>query len=377
MIKTKQLKLNTELIEDNKKAMYYCAFSYLFVPPIVKAKLYEYFDFDIKRAWDADKKDLETVCDFYNIPVPKGYFEKKAKLDIETCFKNAFLDEKVRIITYEDEKYPPLLRQIPDFPLALYYKGDLEDIDYGHNLAIVGSRKASNEAKLALNSIISQLRGSNITIISGLAYGIDAVAHTSALNNDIKTIGVIGSGLDTIYPAQNKKIYEDIINFGGAIFSEYPLKTQPLSQNFPQRNRIMVGMAFGTLVAEAQLKSGAMISANLTLDYNRELMCMPGNILNPNTSGIYHLIRNGAGIIVNSQDLLNQMDWAIILKEDKDYSDLNETHKKILESLSLEAKTFDEIAFETNEQTANLMVSLTELELKSLIIQSNNRYYKK
>lgn len=374
MIKTNQLKLNTDKL---KAIEYYCAFSYLFVNPFLKTKIFEYFDFDIARAWQINRKELDEICIQYNISKPRNFFEKRDKLNPSECCKNAFLDNEIGIITYEDENYPPLLRQIPDFPLSLYYKGDAKNISYDCTLAVVGSRKASNEAKIALNSIISKLKNSNITIVSGLAYGIDAVAHTSALNNNIKTIGVIGSGLDITYPSQNKKIYEDIIKDFGVIFSEYPLKTPPMSQNFPQRNRIVVGMSKGTLVAEAQMKSGAMISANLTLDYNRELMCMPGNILNPNTSGIYHLIKNGAGIVSNSQDLLNQMDWAIILKEDREESDLNEIHKKILTSLSLEAKTFDEIAFETKEDTANLMVALTELELKSLIIQSNNRYYKK
>lgn len=375
MIKTNQLKLNTK--SEIKAIEYYCAFSYLFINPFLKTKIFEYFDFDIVRAWQINKKELDEICAQYNIVKPRNFFEKKDKLNPNECYKNAFLDNDIGIITYEDESYPPLLKQIPDYPLSLYYKGDAKNISYDCTLAVVGSRKASNEAKLALNSIISKLKNSNITIVSGLAYGIDAVAHTSALNNNIKTIGVIGSGLDITYPSQNKKIYEDIVKNFGVIFSEYPLKTPPISQNFPQRNRIVVGMSYGTLVAEAQMKSGAMISANLTLDYNRELMCMPGNILNPNTSGIYHLIKNGAGIISNSQDLLNQMDWAIILKEDREETDLNIIHKKILTSLNLEAKTFDEIAYDTKEDTANLMVALTELELKSLIIQSNNRYYKK
>lgn len=372
--KTNQMQLNIE--DEIQNTKYYCAFSYLFVNPFFKAKIFEYFDYDIKRAWNADKKDIELAAQFYNISIPRSYFEKKLAIDVEKSYENAFLDKEVKILTFEDEKYPPLLKQIPDFPLSLYYKGDIERINNECNLAVVGSRKASFEAKNALDSILSNLKNTNITIVSGLAYGIDAKAHESAIKNNLTTIGVIGSGLDITYPIQNKYLYRDIIENCGVVFSEYPLKTRPNAQNFPQRNRIVVGMSKGTLVAEARIKSGAMISANLTLDYNRELMCIPGNILNPNTSGIYHLIKNGAGIVVNSLDLLNQTGWDIILKEDKTNIKLNDTQEKIIGSLSLEAKTFDEISYETGIETSNLMVALTELELKSLIKQSSNKYYR-
>lgn len=371
--KDNQLRLIKSTKADEIK--YFTAFSYLFVRPLFKSKLFEYFDFDIERAFKSDKNDLQKVAEFYELQIPSGFIEKRNKLDIDECYKNAFKDKEVKIITYFDKGYPPLLKETPDFPLALYYKGNLDDIDYNYNLAIVGSRMASESAKLSLNSIISKLKDTNITIVSGLAYGIDTQAHKSALLNNLKTIAVIGSGLDIIYPSQNKKLFFDIAEGCGAIFSEYPLKTAPMAQNFPQRNRIVTGMSKGTLVAEAKIKSGAMISANLTLDYNRELMCIPGNILNPNTSGIYHLIKNGAGIISCADDLLNQLGWDIIVEENK-LPSLNETQKKILEILSLDAKTFDEITALAQEDVSKIMITLTELELKSLIKQSNNKYYK-
>ena len=149
-----------------------------------------------------------------------------------------------------------------------------------------------------------------------------------------------------------------------------------MAQNFPQRNRIVVGMSKGTLVAEAQIKSGAMISANLTLDYNRELMCMPGNITNPNTEGIYHLIKNGAGIVVNAQEVLNQMNWDIKMEEDETILELNELQKKVLDIIAIEAKSFDEIIIAVSAEVSELMVALTELEIKGLIIQDNNKYHK-
>ncbi len=368
-----------QLIKDEKidEIKYYVAFSYLFVRPLFKAKLFEYFDYDIKRAYSATKQDLKNVAQEYDISIPRDFIEKRDILNIEECYKNAFLDNEVKILTYHDEKYPPLLKEIPDFPLSLYYKGDIDKIDYEYNVAIVGSRQASESAKLSLRSILSKLKNSNIVVVSGLAYGIDTQAHQSALDNNLKTIAVVGSGLDIIYPSQNKKLFRDILDNGGIIFSEYPLKTRPMAQNFPQRNRIVVGMSKGTLVAEAKLKSGAMISANLTLDYNRELMCIPGNILNPNTSGIYYLIKNGAGIIADSTDLLNQMGWDIIFEESNvKKNSLDEFQQKVMDALLLEAKTFDEIIEKTGQDISKTMVALTELELKGLIKQSNNKYYR-
>ena len=362
--------------EKNDNLKYYAAFSYLYCRPVFKSKLFEYFNYDIKRCFEAQKSDLDGFGEFCNITIPRDFFSKKAKLNPDECLKEALSKEGVKILTYEDEKYPPLLKEIPDFPLSLYYLGDLSNINYEHMLAIVGSRRATNIAKGALNSIVSEMADSDITIVSGLAYGIDATAHQSALDNNLKTIAVIGSGLDFCYPAQNKKLYSDIVLNGGVIFSEYHLKTEPRAENFPQRNRIVVGMSEGTLVAEAQLKSGAMISANLTLDYNRELMCIPGSILNPNTSGIYHLIKNGAAIVTTSEDLLNNLGWDIIQKEKNKPEKLSEVQKTILNIIAHEEVSFDQIVQQSDIETSLLMITLTELELKGLIKQSNNKYFK-
>lgn len=374
-MKTIQEKLNIN--NESQKNKYYVAFSYLNVRPLFKSQLLEYFDFDIERAWNSDEKDLAMLSEHLEISIPRSFLSQKEKIDIDECYKNAFLDKDVKLLTIEDEKYPPLLKEIPDFPLSLYYKGNIENIDYSCNLAVVGSRNASTDAKLALNNLISQLKNTNINIISGLAYGIDAQAHKSAIENNLKTIGVIGCGLDIVYPTQNKFLYDKIQKSAGVIFSEYPLKTRPHASNFPQRNRIVVGIAKGTLVAEAQLKSGAMISANLTLDYNRELMCLPGNIMNPNTQGIYHLIKNGAGIIINSQDILSQLNWGTIEQNEEILEiELNETEKKVLDIISIEAKSFDEIISLADVEVSQLMITLTELEIRGLIIQNNSKYYK-
>ena len=372
--------MKSKLIENHnlEEVKYYVAFSHMLnLRPLIKSKLLEYFDFDVKKAYNVSKEEMEEVCGYYEIPFSRNFFKLRDEIDIEKCYAEALEDKDMGIITAGDDNYPPLLKEIPDFPISLYYKGNFEGIDYNYNVAIVGSRLASESAKLSLNSIVSGLKNSNINVVSGLASGIDTQAHVSAIENNLKTIAVVGSGLDIIYPHQNKKLFNDIINEYGLVFSEYPLKTAPAPQNFPQRNRIVVGMSKGTLVAEARYKSGAMISANLTLDYDRELMCIPGNILNPNTSGIYHLIKNGAGIVVSADDLLNQLGWDIIVEDNQKFDIvLNDIQKSVLKALELDSKTFDEIVDSLNTDVSQIMVTLTELELNGLIKQSNNKYYK-
>ena len=183
MEKETQLKL----IENKKmdELKYYVAFSYLFVRPLFKSKLFEYFDYDIEKAYNATKQDLRNVAQEYDISIPRDFIEKRDALNIDECYYNAFLDKDVKILTYHDEKYPPLLKEIPDFPLSIYYKGNIDEINYDYNIAIVGSRQASESAKLALKSILSKLKNSNIVVVSGLAYGIDSQAHQSALDYNL------------------------------------------------------------------------------------------------------------------------------------------------------------------------------------------------
>ena len=254
----------------------------------------------------------------------------------------------------------------------------IESINFDYNLAVVGSRKASNESRIALNSLIKNLRNTNLNIVSGLAYGADTQAHISAIENNLKTIAVVGSGLDIVYPAANKTLFNNIINGNGIVIIEYPCTTQPMPANFPQRNRIVVGLSKGTLVVEAQMKSGALISARLTLDYNRELMCIPGNILNPNTEGIYYLIKNGCSIVTEANDILNYLNLEINIYNAKNTNtiELSNPKKQILEILALEAKSFDEIINNTDYETDEIMVALTELEFDGLIKQTGNKYYK-
>ena len=186
-----------------------------------------------------------------------------------------------------------MLSQIPNPPMTLYYKGDLFGCNLERTVAFVGSRRASFNGREGVKKIIKDLANTDICIISGLASGIDAVSHESAISSNLKTIGVIASGFDYTYPSTNRHLYEQLEKSCGAVVTEYFPTFEPLKFRFPQRNRIVTGLSYGTVVGEAALKSGALISANLTLEQGRELMCIPGAINNVNTEGVYKLIKDG------------------------------------------------------------------------------------
>ncbi len=343
------------------------------ISPLFKTALLEFFDFDAHRAWRTTKDDLKQFAlQHPEIPVPRNFLYQRNSIEPEDAYNDA-LKSGIKFITCEDNNYPNLLKQIPDYPLMLYYKGDLERINFDSTLAIVGSRRASENAKLALLKIITQMKNLPVTIVSGLAYGIDAAAHRGAIENNITTIGVIASGFNYIYPTSNRDLYKKIEEKWGVIFSEYPAATAPLPKNFPQRNRIVTGLSCGTLVAEAALKSGALISANLTLEQGRELMCMPGLISNPNTEGIYKLVKQGAPIITCADDIFEILGWKFEVSEEK--INLTGEEKNVFDIISLEPVSFEKIQIKISDlDTSKLMIILTGLELKGLVKQVNGNY---
>ena len=339
-------------------------------------RLYNYFG-DIEVAFNASLGDLSQI-DGLNIKKAEAFITLRNKISPDRVL-NEITSRNIKYLTFEDEKYPQMLKNIENPPMILYYKGNLDDCNLNKTLAIVGSRRASYNAKEELNKIISQLNGTDICIVSGLASGIDTQAHISALENNIKTIGVIASGLDFYYPTSNKYLYEKIENGNGAVISEYFPTFEPLKFRFPQRNRIVSGLSYGTLVAEASLKSGALITANLTLEQGRELMCMPGLISNPNTEGIYKLLKNGATLVTSAEDILNALNWEIKTEKSSQLklSDLSENETKIIEALEIEEKGIDELLLLTKMNLEDLLTDLTTMELKGIIKQVSGDRYKK
>ena len=339
-------------------------------------QIYEHFG-DIERAYNASKTELSEI-EGLNIKKTEYFLDIRNKLNLDEVFERVEKRD-INILTYDDERYPQLLKEIDNPPAVLYYKGDLFSCNLNKTLAVVGSRRASFNGKESLKKIIDGFCGTDICIVSGLATGIDTVSHQLALENNLKTIGVIASGFDFVYPTSNKNLYEKIIDGNGAIVTEYYPTFEPLKFRFPQRNRIVSGLSYGTLVVEAAIKSGALITANITLDQGRELMCIPGLITNPNTEGIYKLLKTGAAMVTESDDVLNALGWEII-NENKNFDesdDLTIDEKKILYTINIEPKNFDEIQNETKLSTDDLLVLLTTLELKGKLKQVVGDRYSK
>lgn len=340
-------------------------------------RLYNYFG-DIEAAFKANEREFQNI-DGLSVKKAQNFVEARKTLDIEKPL--AEIEKRnIKFITFEEEKYPQMLKEIYNPPAVLYYKGDLERINFNRTLAVVGSRRSSMYAKDALKVVLAGLKETNITIVSGLASGIDTTAHNLAIENGLKTIGVIASGFDYTYPASNKNLYEAIEREHGVIFTEYYPTFEPLKYRFPQRNRIVSGLSYGTLVAEASLKSGALITANLTLEQGRELMCIPGMITNPNTQGIYKLLKNGASLVTNSEDILSILGWEIKKQGELDLTstlELTADERLVFSLLEFEEKNFDELQTVSKMEIETLLMNLTLLELKGIIRKVDGDRYKR
>lgn len=279
---------------------------------------------------------------------------------------------EAKLITYWDKEYPEQLKQIYDPPAFLFVRGKLKAEDK-YSIAVVGTRQPSEYGKIVTEKLASELARKGITIVSGMAYGIDTLAHHYALKSGSRTIAVLGSGVDVIYPEANKKLSRSIIA-QGAIVSEFPMGTAPDWMNFPRRNRIICGMSLGTVVIEAGKKSGALITATLALEQNREVFAVPGNIDNPKSIGTNELIKQGAKLVASADDVLEELKPQLrqfIEREKNNVQALNLTDEevKFLNYLSHEPKHIDKIALEAGRSTAEVLSILLSLELKDIIKQ--------
>lgn len=272
------------------------------------------------------------------------------------------------LVTLEDEAYPALLRQLPDRPLLLYVRGQLKAED-DKCLAVVGTRKASKYGWDVANQLAAEIANQGITIVSGLAQGIDAAAHRGALQTGGRTIALIGTGIDQIYPRENTDLADEIVN-NGAIVSEMPLGAKPLAKNFPQRNRLISGMSLGVLVVEAPAKSGALNTVSHALDQGREVFAVPHNIFSLSGRGCNQLIQEGAKLVADVEDILEELDLSHIKAQTRITTErlqpANDTEDAIFEQLSADPIHVDVIVRQTQLPTATVTSTLTMLELKGL-----------
>ncbi|MFA4890275.1 MAG: DNA-processing protein DprA [Candidatus Paceibacterota bacterium] len=279
--------------------------------------------------------------------------------------------------TLKQNQFPALLKEIPSPPKDLYVIGELpsEDLIW---LAVVGTRKFSNYGKEVCEKIIEGLRGYGFVIVSGLALGIDSIAHRAAIENNLPTIAVPGSGLDekVLHPHSHKKLAEDIVSAGGALVSEFPWDYPAGLHTFPQRNRIIAGLCRGTLVIEAPEKSGALITANFSLDFNRDVFAVPGSIFQENSKGTNKLIKMGAIPVTSADDILDAFD---IVREGEnlklDLQSLSPLEQKIMEALT-DPMSKDELIRKLDLPAHEISPALSMMQLNGYIKESGGEIRK-
>ena len=286
--------------------------------------------------------------------------------------------ENILVFSIQDENYPTLLKQIPDSPYIIYMRGNLDCLNLPM-IAIVGSRKLTAYGNQVARSFARDLANNGICVVSGLAFGVDACAHLGALDAKGKTIAILGNSLDnaSIGPRSNFQLAQEILENGGLLISEFPIETKGAVWTFPSRNRIMAGMSMGTLVVEAAEKSGSLITANLALDYNREVFAVPGPIFSPQSVGTHKLIKSGAKLVASVADILEELKIEQNAKPTAQKIDFNltEEEKNILSVLSHEREYIDRITKMTKLETATVSSTLSMLEIKGLVKNIGGQNY--
>ena len=281
---------------------------------------------------------------------------------------------KYNYFTIEDDIYPQCLKEISNPPLKLYYKGNLDLLKEERLIAVVGTRNPSSYGKLCCEYMVKKMTSANITIVSGFAKGIDSIAHKTSLLTGGKTIAVIASGLDIIYPASNLSLYREIEE-KGLILSEYEAGVKPFKFNFPQRNRIIAGLSKGIIVVESKDRGGSLITADLALEFNRDVYAVPGDVFSEYSKGCNNLIRDSkAKSLSNINELLDDYSWKI---EEKNINNkYTQNQLLILNSLSSE-KNLDNILMETKIEQTEILAELMTLEIMGAIKSIAGGRYKK
>ena len=285
--------------------------------------------------------------------------------------------QKIQVITFSDKRYPLLLKEIYDPPLVLFVNGDARLLN-SQQLAIVGSRGATLFGLEQAKYFAAQLSSKNLIVTSGLALGVDTAAHRGALLSSGLTVAVVASGLDIVYPARNKALAKEIVERGGAIVSEVVPGTQPKAGLFPRRNRLISGMSIAVLVVEAEIRSGSLITARCALEHNRDVFAIPGSINNPMVKGCHYLIKQGAKLIDDVADIVDELDLNINnglnLNEISDKEKgLEKSHKEVLcidsllASVGYEITPVDVVVSRSKLPTEVVLTRLTMLELRGLV----------
>jgi DNA processing protein len=341
------------------------------IGPVRLRALLDHFG-DVCNAWGASTATLQALG--FDRRTIESFVVQRSRLDLAAELDRV-IQQGVTVLTWDSPDYPPLLMNIPDPPPVLYVRGELLPRD-DWALAVVGTRRSTVYGREATRALVSGLAAGGVTIVSGLARGIDTHAHQIALEAGGRTVAVLGNGVDIIYPAQNHKLAYRIVE-NGALVSEYPLGTQPEGGNFPRRNRIISGLSLGVLVVEGSKHSGAMITADYAAEQGREIFAVPGSIMSPNSAGPNQLIQQGAKLVTTIGDVLEELNLTMVAEqaEAREIIPDNDTEAVLLRHLSSEPVHVDELGRAAGLPINEVASTLTVMELKGKVRQVGGMQY--
>jgi DNA processing protein len=349
-------------------------YAFSFFGPARLKLLLSYFK-KAKKIWTASKSELEeTGLSEKKVSEFVGY---RKNFDIEEYFKKLGT-YKVKVVTIFDKDFPKNLKDLDGAPLALYYKGSLDSLNL-NSIAIVGTRQMTSYGKEVTERFSSELGNLGVTIISGLARGVDTTAHRACLSVGGKTVAVLGNGLDSVYPPENTQLAAEIVKSGGAIISEYPLGYPALPVNFAIRNRIVSGLSDAVIVIEGAEKSGTLLTANHAAEQGKTVFAIPGQITSPLSAAPLYLLKNGAKMATSVKDILDELDLQVKVDKERIQKIVPDTKEEgeLLEILKNEALYLDELVRISGSKTSEISARLTIMEMKGMVKNLGKGMYRK
>jgi DNA processing protein len=334
--------------------------------------LLSYFG-DLESAWNAREAQLQRIG--FDQRTLESFQAARAELNLDACLERV-RTANVDLLTWNSPGYPDYLREIDAPPPLLYVRGQLAEIDRWA-VGVVGTRRLTTYGRQVTHDLVAGLVRSGVTIVSGLARGIDGIAHRTALEMGGRTIGVLGSGVDRIYPSEHRELAAEIANGRGAIISEYALGEEPDAKHFPPRNRLISGLSLGVLVIEAGEQSGALITTRFALEQGREVFAVPGNITSPSSAGTNRLIQQGAKLVRRADDILEELNLHMVLEKTAVQAVLPATPAEatLIAHLSAQPVHIDDLSRATGMPSGEVSSTLTLMELKGMVRQVGGMNY--
>lgn len=323
----------------------------------------------LKRWSNLEEMFALPLADLINAGLPSALAEAIAGFDwrcVDDDWRWQEQSHQHHLISWDCPEYPVLLKEIDNPPVVLYARGDLSALNQAM-VAMVGTRKPSITGRETARYFARELSRRGLTIVSGLALGIDAEVHQGCLDAGEKTVAVMGTGIDVIYPRSHGRLAE-AISTNGLLLSEFPLKTSPNAGHFPRRNRIISGSSLVTLIVEAAIKSGSLITARLAMEQNRDVMAIPGSIHNPQARGCHYLLQQGAKLVTSIADVLEELRLPdLALSSQKNQAVLVSSHENLVKCMGFEVTSMDQIATRSGLNISTVACCLAELELQGLV----------